>query len=258
MTNLDDDSNQEERDELAQAEAAMRADDAMRARNMLPAVGADFSFDSEETRQEYLKELAKWYEAFFATKGMRDVLSVRYMPDEPAEVEIRFTDGSALHDEGDRLLLDGPATPEKAALMIEIVLTKEWTEARLRGTKEFKQELARACFERGIKVLNPEMASFMADMVAKIPERAGRYWVDSEPQALSTFDQNVQDFRVLWQAADRDGSFDQPMELLAREILAEAGDAKAVRHRVPADIAEAIISYAQPPSADDDYDLSTM
>lgn len=94
----------------------------------------------------------------------------------------------------------------------------------------------------------------MADMVAKMPERAGRYWVDSDPQALSTFDQNVQDFRVLWQAADRDGSFDRPMELLAREILAEAGDDKAVRHRVPVDIAEAIINYSKPPDADDDDD----
>lgn len=244
------DEDQTDLAELARAEAAMRTDDAMRARNFKPAVGADFGFDGEEARQDYLKELATWYEAFFSAKGARDVASVRYMPDEPAEVEIRFLDGSALHDEGDRLLLSGPATPEKADLMIEIVLAKGWTEARLRGSKEFKRELARACFEHGIRVLNPEMSSVMADLVAKVPERAGMYRVESQP--LSDFDQNIRNFRVLWQAADRDGSFDHPMELLAREILAEAGGDQAVRQRAPADIAEAIINYSKPPDADDD------
>jgi hypothetical protein len=242
MTNLDD-----EQDELARAEAAMRADDEMRARNFMPAVGGDFAFESKEAHHEYLKELATWYESFFAAKAARDVASVRYKPDEPAEVEIRFLDGSALHDEGDRLLLDGPATPEKADLMIEIVLAKGWTEARLRGNKEFKRALARACAAHGIKVLNPEMASFMADLAAKVPVES-----QPEPQSLSDFDQKVQDFRVLWQAADRDGSFDHPLQLLAREILAEAGDDKAVRQRVAADIAEAIINYSKPPDADDD------
>lgn len=167
-----------EQEELGRAEAAMRADDELRARNFMPGlIGEEFGVDasSDRLKHEYLKELGKWYETFFAAKHEQDIDFVRYNPGESPEVEIHFRDGSELKDAGDKLLLSGKATPQKADLMVQIAVAKGLTEVRLRGTKEFKRDLAKSCFEHGVAVLNPEMRKYMADLAVAMPERAGMY-----------------------------------------------------------------------------------
>lgn len=169
---------QAESEELGRAEAAMRADDELRARNFMPGlIGEEFGVDasSDRLKHEYLKELGKWYETFFAAKHEQDIDFVRYNPGESPEVEIHFRDGSELKDAGDKLLLSGKATPQKADLMIQIAVAKGLTEVRLRGSKEFKRDLAKSCYEHGVTVLNPEMRKYMAELAAAMPERAGMY-----------------------------------------------------------------------------------
>jgi len=190
-----------EQEELERAEAAMRADDELRARNFMPGIiGEEFGIDSAEARHEFLKELGKWYETYFAAKHEQDIDFIRYDPGETAEVEIQFRDGSSLKDAGDKLLLSGKATPQKADLMIQIAVAKGLTEGRLRGSKEFKRDLAKSCYEHGVKVLNPEMRKYMDELAAAMPERAGMYRNAEEkvlPPPQSGFDAMLREFRDL-------------------------------------------------------------
>ena len=170
-----------EADEAAErkaAEAAMRADEETRKRNQMPGmIGEEFGVDasSEKLKQEYLRELGQWYKTHLAAKHEADIEWVRYNPGARPEVEIRYRDGSTLRDTGDTLLLDGKGNPQKAALMAEICLAKGMTSVVLRGTKEFKRDLAKACFEHGIAVENKEMQKYMAELRASMPEREGIY-----------------------------------------------------------------------------------
>lgn len=142
------------------------------------SLGEEFGVDNspEKQRQNFLKELGEFYETHFAAKHEQDLAHVRIRPGKHAdEVVIEFRDGSRLRDDGRRIMLDSKGTPQKAELLIEIAAAKGMNPLRLKGSFEFKRDLAKACFEHGIEVLNPELRSYMALLAERFPDRAGMY-----------------------------------------------------------------------------------
>lgn len=150
-------------------------------------LGEEFGVDNspEKQRQNFLKLLGEFYETHFSAKHEQDLAHVRIRPGKHAdEVMIEFRDGSRLRDDGRKIMLDSKGTPQKAELLIEIAAGKGMNPLRLKGSYEFKRDLAMACFEHGIEVLNPELRSYMAHLAERFPERAGIHAKDPDRPAL--------------------------------------------------------------------------
>ncbi|MFX5092933.1 LPD7 domain-containing protein, partial [Acinetobacter baumannii] len=76
------------------------------------------------------------------------------------EVVVQFRDGSRLRDTGRSILITGRPSPAKAALLIEIAQAQGLKSITLRGSMEFKKDLALECYRAGIVVRNAEMQGF--------------------------------------------------------------------------------------------------
>lgn len=128
-------------------------------------IGAEYAPDeSHDKRQhQWLKQLAQYYEFDFAAKFENDIEWVRARPGNE-EVVVQFRDGSRLRDTGRSILITGRPSPAKAALLIEIAQAQGLKSITLRGSMEFKKDLALECYRAGIVVRNAEMQGFMREL----------------------------------------------------------------------------------------------
>lgn len=183
-----------------------------------PTLGEEFGIDpsADRARPDALKQLGQWYQAHFAARHETDLAWVRIRPGSFSdEVVVEFRDGSRLRDNGADLLLNEKGTPQKAALMIEIAAAKGMTPLRLRGGWQFKLDLATACFEHGLQVLNPELRHHLEHLRARFPEREGLYRPVGRPQPV---------------APDKTAP-DAPPAPIAAEIIATATELTAATGR---------------------------
>ncbi|MCW2240756.1 LPD7 domain-containing protein [Azospirillum canadense] len=140
------------------------------------ALGEEFGVDHapEKQRHAFLKDLGEFYRTHFAAKHEQEIAHVRIRPGQYADdVKVEFRDGSYIRDDGRSIMLDSKGTPQKAELLIEIAAAKGMSSVRLKGSREFKMDLAKACYEHGIEVLNPELQDYMRLLADRFPERAG-------------------------------------------------------------------------------------
>jgi hypothetical protein len=124
-------------------------------------VGEDFgnSSNPDDQRQDWTRKLGEWYETHFAPKHEAEIADVYFRPGSN-ETIIHFKDKSRLRDTGDAILLtgDSTATPSKAALIVEIALARGLTSVSVRGSADFRRELARQCWLAGVTVNNLDRA----------------------------------------------------------------------------------------------------
>lgn len=120
-------------------------------------IGEDFglSSDADAQRRIWCKRLGEWYQSHFAPLHENLIKSVVFH-DADSEVVIALQRGGRIRDDGARIMLTGDAvgTPESAALIVEMALARGLTEVTVRGSAEFRRELARQCWLNGITVTN--------------------------------------------------------------------------------------------------------
>ena len=142
-------------------------------------IGEEYGIDAsaDKRRFDHVKQLGQWYESNFAAKHEEQVDWVRFMPDEQGrdQVTVGLRDGSRIRDNGaGRILLEGGrGSPQRAELMIEIAAAQGLTSLRLRGSRDFKRDLAKAAFEHGLEIKNAELQPYMQGLERTMPHRKG-------------------------------------------------------------------------------------
>ncbi len=170
---------EEERRARQIAEAAAVADKQAEKQAAAQAeIGEEYGIDASADRRrfDHLKQLGQWYEANFAAKHEEQVDWVRFVPDEKGrdQVTVGLRDGSRIRDNGiGQILLEGRSTPQHAELIIEIAAAQGLTALKLRGSRDFKRDLAKACFEHGLEVKNAELQPYMQSLDRTMPHRKG-------------------------------------------------------------------------------------
>ena len=142
-------------------------------------LGEEYGIDAsaDKRRFDHLKQLGEWYKTNFAAKHEEQLDWIRFEPDQKGhdQVAVGLRDGSRIRDNGNgRILLEGGrGTPQRAELMIEIAAAQGLTALRLRGSRDFKRDLAKAAFEHGLEVKNPELQPYMQGLERTMPHRKG-------------------------------------------------------------------------------------
>lgn len=142
-------------------------------------LGEEYGIDAsaDKRRFDHLKQLGEWYKTNFAAKHEEQLDWIRFEPNQKGhdQVAVGLRDGSRIRDNGNgRILLEGGrGTPQRAELMIEIAAAQGLTALRLRGSRDFKRDLAKAAFEHGLEVKNPELQPYMQGLERTMPHRKG-------------------------------------------------------------------------------------
>lgn len=128
-------------------------------------VGSDFSprKGPEDGSHNWLQRLGEFYRFHFSGKFVDDIEWVRTRPG-AGEAVVQFRDGTRLRDTGRAILISGRPSPAKAALLVEVAFARGLEEVHLRGPEEFKKDMATECYRSGIRVLNAELAGFVATL----------------------------------------------------------------------------------------------
>jgi hypothetical protein len=132
--------------------------------------------DVDRQRPDHVKRLSQYYRAHFSARHENLIQDVDYpLHKHWDKVVVHFRDDTYLRDRGDRLILSGKPTPEKAEFIVEKIRAKGINPVSISGSRQFKRMVALACFEYGLEVANPELWPYLEKLALTMPERRGVY-----------------------------------------------------------------------------------
>jgi conjugative relaxase-like TrwC/TraI family protein len=106
-------------------------------------------------------QLEAYFGRPFASDLVNQIRSVELQKD---AVTLNFADQSEIHHEPQQTTHHGHLTDAKAALMAEMLAAEGHESVRITGSMVAKEKLARACFDRGMTVINEEMKDFVEQL----------------------------------------------------------------------------------------------